>query len=368
MFEAGTTVISWWSQSLEHGDRGRHRRIGSARRLSGMGPVFALVSGMLAIAAFPGAVSAEERCAGAAPLRIANLSPFHIPYRVPASFGACVLPPGASEVIAALDIASHMDAAASGSERLSADGETWRPSLAVRRGLAEGWEYWFELSAVSHNKGAFDGFIETWHDIFGLPQGGRDTAPRDRLAIAYAKDGTARADIDRATASPGDVALGIGQAVEFRWNDGLALRAAVTLPTGDEDALAGAGGPSAAFWAETSGSLSGPRAWLWGATLGGLATTPPSGLADGRRFVVFGRLGLTWRPSPALSLKVQADVHSPPWRSALAPLGRPAVMFGMGGTVKLGARTALEIAVVEDDGIDRAAPDVGVRIALRWRP
>ena len=178
-------------------------------------------------------------------------------------------------------------------------------------------------------------------------------------------------DIDRATASPGDVALGIGRAVAIPWNDGLALRAQATLPTGDEDALAGSGGPSASVWAETSGRLFGPRgarAWLWGAALGGLAATPPSGLADGRRFVVFARLGLTWRPLPALALKVQADVHSPPWRSALKPLGRPAAMFGMGGTVKLGARTALEIAVVEDDGIHRAAPDVGVRVALRWRP
>ena len=169
------------------------RRPPSLRRPAAeAGPVLALVCGLLAITAFPGAAFAENRCDGAAPLRIANLSPFHIPYRVPASFGACVLPPVASEVIAALDLASHLDTAASATERLSIDGETWRPSLTVRRGLAEGWEYWFELSAVSHNRGVFDGFIETWHDVFGLPQGGRDSAPRDRLAIAYARDGTVR--------------------------------------------------------------------------------------------------------------------------------------------------------------------------------
>ena len=214
---------------------------------------------MLAIAAFPGAVSSEERCDSAAPLRIANLSPFHIPYRVHASFGACVLPPGASELIAALDIASHLGTASSTSERLSIDGETWRPFLAVRRGFAEGWEYWFELSAVSHNRGVFDGFIETWQDVFRLPQGGRDTAPGDRLAIAYARKGTARVDIDRTTASPGDIALGVGRAVEFSWTDGLALRARATLPTGDHDALAGARGLSATVWAETSGRLFGPR-------------------------------------------------------------------------------------------------------------
>ena len=81
-----------------------------------------MVCGLLAIAAFPGAVFAEDRCDGAAPLRIANLHPFHIPFCVPASFGACVLPPGRTAPTAVLDIASHPGAAASASERLSVDG------------------------------------------------------------------------------------------------------------------------------------------------------------------------------------------------------------------------------------------------------
>ena len=123
----------------------------------------------------------------AALLRVVNLDPFHLAYGVPGSYGACVLQPGSSEAIAALDIASHMKGARSGSERLFVDGETWRQALALRHGLGDGWEALLELSVVSHVPGVFDGFIETWHEFFHLPQGGRDTAPRDRLAIRYDK-------------------------------------------------------------------------------------------------------------------------------------------------------------------------------------
>ena len=208
------------------------------------------------------------------PLRIANLNPFHLP-GAPASFDARVLRPGETELILSLDIASHLVTESSNGERLLIDGETYRPALAVRRGLGEGWEHWIELSAVSHAAGAFDGFIESWHDVFGLPQGGRDAAPRDQLAINWTKDGASRADVERDVSSPGDVALGIGRAVAFPANNGLALRAAVTLPTGDA---------SASVWAETSGRLFGPgssRAWLYGVTPGGLVAAPSAMLANG---------------------------------------------------------------------------------------
>ena len=314
--------------------------------------------------------AAAGRCDGAALLRIVNLNPFHRAYTPPGSYGACVLPAGASEAIASLDAASHLTGARSGREAIAIDGETWRPALALRRGLGDGWEHFVELSAVSHNSGAFDGFIEGWHEVFRLPQGGRDRAPRGRLSIRYARDGAGRVDIDDGTFSLGDIALGLGRAMGpgVLSNDGVALRGAVRLPAGGADGLAGVSG---AVWAETSGTLSGAsRTWLYGAALGALAADPPDALAAvGGGPVVFGRLGLTWRPLRGLALKLQVDASSPPHGgSSLAPLSDPVVMIGMGGTVALGGGATLELAVAEDDGAHRAVPDVGVHLAIRWRP
>ena len=53
--------------------------------------------------------------------------------------------------------------------------------------------------------------------------------------------------------------------------------------------------------------------------------------------------------------------------SALSPLSDVAVMFGLGGTLRITERTMLEIAVTEGDGVLYAAPDIGLHAAVRWR-
>ena len=195
----------------------------------------------------------------ATPLRLVNLNPFHLMYGVPSAYGARVLAPGSSEVIASMDMASHLRRGIGDSEQVLIDGETYRQALALRYGFQPGWEFLLEVSAVSHSRGHFDGFIENWHDFFGLPQSGRDTEPRNRLEMVYVRDGEALVDIDDGVSSLGDMTLGVGYALPstILANDGLVLRSALKLPTGDEGALAGSGGLSASVWAETSGSLSG---------------------------------------------------------------------------------------------------------------
>ena len=322
----------------------------------------------------PGPAAAEfgDSCDVGAPLRIANLHPFHLPFAPPASYGACVLRPGSSEAIVSLDMASHLVGVRSESEWLFIDGETWRPALALRRGFRPGWEYLLEVSAISHGPGLFDGLIETWHSAFGLPQGGRDTGPRDQLWIFYARDGAQLVDIDDGTSPLGELTLGIGHAVrrDLLSNDGIAARGAVRMQTGGEAALADPAGLAAAIWAETSGVLSGaPRAWHYGAALGALVASPPDGLsALGGGLSGFGRLAVTWRALDRLSLTAQLGVASSPYRSSLAPLAGPAIAFGIGGRLKLSPRAALDIAVTEDDGWRRATPDFGLHLALRWRP
>ncbi len=311
----------------------------------------------------------------AVPLRLVDLNPFRLVYGVPASFGARLLALGDSELIASIDMASYLSAARSKAERILLDGETYRLALAARRGLGRNWEGFLEISAVAHSAGAFDRFIESWHDAFGLPQGGRDRGPHDRLSLYYADAGGVRVDIDSDVAALGDMAFGVGYALprQLLSNDGLALRAAIRLPTGAERTLAGAGGPAATVWAETSGALPGAaasRAWLYAATLGALAAEAPRALRRlGGRLVAFGRFGVTWRPLESLSLTAQIDAHSSPWRaSGVAPLADASIMLGFGGALRLADDMALEIAVTEDDGARHATPDIGLHVGLRWRP
>ncbi len=308
------------------------------------------------------------------PLRLVNLNPFHLLYGVPVSSGTRVMPEGAKEVVASFDMASHMRAGRTGGERVVMDGETYRQALSVRQGLGNGWEYFLEIPVVAHSGGVFDGFIEGWHDAFGLPQGERDKAPRDRLSFLYTDGGRSRADVGRDVLSLGDASLGVGHALASPLfpNDGMAVRAMVKLPTGDPGSLTGSGSFSVSAWAETSGAFPGSgvsRSWLYAATLGALTGAAPQGRAEtGGRNIAFGRLGVTWRALEDLHLTVQVDAHSSPYgASGLAELSDTAVILGMGGTLRLTERLVIDAAVTEDDGIGQSAPDIGLHLALRWR-
>ena len=142
--------------------------------------------GLVCVLAFsilwPGAAATGELAWGdvATPLRIVNLNPFQLLYGVPGPLGAHVMTRGSSELIASMDMASLLNEASSGAERVLIDGETYREGLAMRHGFGDGWEYLFEVSALSHRTGAFDGFIETWHDVFHLPQRNLSTTLRHR--------------------------------------------------------------------------------------------------------------------------------------------------------------------------------------------
>ena len=349
---------------------------GLSRGRANPGPCLGLVFAVVLSVFLSGAAASEE--AGeqsiAMPLRVVNLNPFHLLYGVPSSHGTPVLPSGESELIASMDLASHLRAGNSGAEQVLIDGETYRQSLSLRQGFGDGWEYLLDLSFVSHSAGSFDSFIEEWHRAFGLPQGDRLISPRDQLALIYASDGTVHVNIDSSVSSFGDVSVGVGYALPSSpfSNDGVALRAVAKLPTGNEDELAGSGGMSVSVWAETSGALfesPASREWLYSATLGVLVDEAPRSLPGiGDRFIVFGRFGVTWLLLTDFNFTTQIDAHSSHFGgSSLAPLSDPVVMIGLGGSWRFSESATLEVAVIEDDGSFHAAPDTGLHIALRWR-
>lgn len=103
-------------------------------------------------------------------------------------------------------------------------------------------------------------------------------------------------DLEGSTAVLGDASLGVGYALPGSplGNDGVAVRAALKLPTGNAGLLAGSGGLAAAVWAVTSGALPGApvgRPWAYTATLGALAKKE----GPGRRRFARGALNETRR-------------------------------------------------------------------------
>ena len=333
-----------------------------------------ILAALAASSALSQAADSLGQDAIAEPLRTVNLNPFHGLNGPPPSGGARVLAPGRTEVTLSLDAASHFSERERDGEWALIDGETYRPNVALRRGFGQGWEAFIDVPVVMHRGGVFDGFIEGWHDFFGLPQGGRKAAPRDRLAVRYGRDGETFIDLSESAKALGDVGLGLGYQLPVApmGLDGIALRASIRLPTGDEDELSGRGKAGLALSAATSGALpwaTETRRWLWFARVGAVFGGIPKPLAAlDSRPSAFGGLGVSWQPLNRLRLVAQVDAQSSPYTDAKAPqLADPAILLSFGGAVRVSRNSEIEIAVVEDDGTHHAAADVGLRLAWRWR-
>lgn len=305
------------------------------------------------------------------PFQTGNRAPMTQIFGLPTPGHALVLPPGEHAAELALDTAQNYTHNSSGGESAFFDGETYRFNLNLRRGLTPRLEVGLDLPYLMHRGGFLDGFIEGWHDTFGLPQNGRDKAPRDRLRYSYIRNGKQEVLVDDHAQGIGDLRLNAAWQLARSTGDepwGTALHAALKLPTGDSDDLLGSGSTDLSLW------LSGNRTWRQGdSALALFGSFGLMGMTNGdvveeqqRNLVGFAMLGGGWRPWSWIVLKLQLDGHTPLYDSDLKELGDPAALLTVGGDLALGEKTTLEIGVSEDIATETAS-DVAFRLALRSR-
>jgi len=307
------------------------------------------------------------------PFRTVNQRPLTQIYGLPAEAAAVVVPSGKLEMRLTQDVASEYRVAATANEQLVLDGESYRWTLAARYGIGERFEAGIEIPYVLYGGGFLDGFIEGWHSTFGMPQGGRDTAPRNRLTYFYRKNGVQKLLMDHAGSGVGDITLSGGmqlyETCDANGHDAIALRTSIKLPTGNSRYLQGSG--STDFALSLSGSMNSFTEWgalgVFG-SFGGLAMTRGEVLADQQHNLAgFGTLGIGWGPAEWISFKVQLDGHTPLYRgSSLTELSDPSLMLTSGGSLKLPGGYLLDIGVSEDIAV-ATAPDVAFHLGLSKR-
>ncbi len=305
------------------------------------------------------------------PLRTRDLSPVAIGTGLPALRPAQTLAAGSSRAALTIDLVSNNTIHATPDENLLFDGESYRLELAIDYGLGPKLEVGFALPLFSHRGGFLDGFIEGWHDTFGLPQGGRDQAPHGRLDYRYERSDGNGFRLAAPATGLGDLRLLAGWQClrDDTAGRSLALRASLKLPTGDSDRLLGGGGWDLALW------LSGEQRWTTGGTqwllyggtgiLVGNDNEPSAALR--RNLLGTLNLGLGWQPFSRLGLQLQFDGHTSLIRATnLDELAGFAGQLAIGGSLALNAATTLELAVVEDILVG-TTPDVVLHLSLRRR-
>jgi len=306
------------------------------------------------------------------PLYTTNMSPVIQIYGLPAAEAGELTPAGELSLRVVAELASHYTKKNRGHESLLFDGETSRAIVSMRYGLNERWETGVDVPMISHDGGMLDSFIEGWHDFFGLPQGGRDSARRNQLHYSYQRNDSAALDYSGSNGGFGDLSLFASYQLltaEPTARRSVALRSGIKLPTGNSSRLRSSGAVDAhlrltASDAETLGE--------WNTTLFASAGVLWVGKGDiledqQRRWVGFGSIGIGWMPLTWLDFKLQLDGHTSFYQNSdLIPIDSSSLQLGIGGSLHFSERVSLDLAVVEDI-IVGSAPDVVFHSALNWR-
>ena len=307
-----------------------------------------------------------------APFFIRNQSPVIQIFGLPPTEGGRITPPGRTRLRLVIDSANNFTTDESADESVRFDGETSRITLSLRHGFGDYWEAGLDIPVVSHRGGMFDGLIENWHNTFGLPQGGRDDAPRNRLEYFYRQEGEEkdRLDFSNSGTGLGDTTIYLSYQLthDTLSRRQIALRGGIKLPSGDPDNLRGSGGTDIHLRLAISDgeSLKNYNISLFGSM--GLLWLEKGEVLQSKQHqtVGFGGIGLGWTPVKRLTLKVQIDGHTAFFSdSQLKQIDSPAAQLAMGGTIKLSERLAIDLCVIEDIIVD-TAPDVTFHLALTY--
>lgn len=272
---------------------------------------------------------------------------------LPALGAAWVLSPGESSWYGALDLTTEYFLDANASEELLADGESARFALSYRAALAEGWEWDVQVPILVLGGGFMDSIIQDWHGYFGLPNGGRELAPRNDYQFRYTRNGVTLLDVQDSGTYLGDVRVGLG----WQWREATALRAQLKLPSGDGEQLGG-GNTGLALWLDHAFDFSEASRWSAYASAGGSFISAPKILADMQnRTTLFGGAGLSYSLLDSLSVSAQLYAHTALYKdSALDSLSDPGLQFVLGGSWRVTPTTTLNLAFQEDP-IITTSPD-----------
>jgi len=264
-------------------------------------------------------------------------------------------------------ISSHFIDEIGGPETLFLDGETHDATLNLRYGFAERWDLALTLPYRSHRDGFLDGVINDWHDVFGLPDGGRSHFPNGELAYRY--QGPA-GDFSMSSPEAGlaDPQLALQFAL-WRGDEGwLSLAAGVEWEGGDPAGLTGSGGEEVFAALRFSGRHQGNLPLTWHGQVGYSRAddvAPLGALAE--RDLWFAGLTADWRIGPAWSLVAQLDAHSAPFDSELAALSDASAMLSLAARWRLNPRWVIDAGFSEDVAVE-TAPDVVFFTRLRYSP
>lgn len=294
---------------------------------------------------------------------LSNIFPHPTPDR------ATPLNKGGTEVRWNTLYASTLVKEAKAPDEIQVDGEFLRTALCVKRGLTDWVEMSIELPFLHYTSGFLDSTIEDYHDAFGFPQGKRDRNPDDQYSAIYKRNGQAFFAAEEDGFHIGDIPIGLKVALTDPSvkTHGLAARALLELPTGDEDKGYGSGEieggvglvAQKSFWPTMTGYFSVDHIFR---------KTPDDFHDINVAHVTHGSLAFEQVFAGSFSVILQSDYQTRPLKgSDLQQYDKPEWTGSMGLGAGLGERSWILLSFTE--GItSHTTPDfvVGLSLGVRF--
>ena len=212
---------------------------------------------------------------------------------------------------------------ASPSEFLEMDVEMYRYDLSI----GYQWDQW-RLTAttalISYQSGALDEVIDSFHQFFNLPEGGRPNNPNDRINLDYRKNGLVVFSQDFRDSGLGDLAISLSKKIWATDTAATEISVGVELPAGELSVYGDNSGVDTAFWI-THNWIINPTMSVFG--LLGRSYLETGGIFNDqiKDYVKFLQFGCEYRITEQVSAVVQFDFHSPIIKdSTLNALGKSA--------------------------------------------
>jgi Protein of unknown function (DUF3187) len=241
-------------------------------------------------------------------------------------------------------------------ETLIVDAETRELRFTVQHIFKSGYAVRLNMPYRTTSAGSLDGFIDDWHETFGLPEGARPSFRQDSLRLLYRTGGENVVNSRSASSGMGDVSIEVGRQIGHADNSATTAWVGVSLPTGDAEEFTGSG--SLDVNATISADYRLGDRWTAFGQLGG------TWLGDGDRMSKHQRdwaasatVGISARATDGLTLTLQLDGHSALFDTGELEFLGDAVMLSLGGAYRFESQWTLTLGLTEDIAAE-SAPDV----------
>jgi len=318
--------------------------------------VTAVTAACTMAALLPAVTSAE-------PLLTRNQNPLTLPYGLPTPLPARLPSAGSGRFTLDVNWSNSANLESSDDYDFTMDAESQEVRLRLEYALGSKWAAMIEVPWRNLSGGSLDGFIDNWHDLFGLPQGPRKDMPDDRLLIDYQQAGQAMLHVDDSGSGIADIPIGIGYQAYASDERALGAWITVKLPVGDSDYLLGSGATDVAL--SVAGETRLAEKWLL------FGQVDAVWLGDGDilpqyqdSFAWSGLAGVSWNAWRTLDLTVQFQANSQIFDLPVDGLSGDAVILGYGGSYRTTGGWRFDFGMSEDIQVD-ASPDATFYFAVQ---